>query len=255
MIHKTFTVDGNPDIEIRIESGRIEILEGEPGVVDVTVDTKLPGFIVEQRGNSILVSSDKNASWLSRGSASVVVETFPGSDLQIGMASASVTSNVALGKVDIKSASGDIDLNEVEVLTVKSASGDLDVESVARGLRFTSASGDLRVADHVGGAVVISTASGDVHIERADGTIDMTSASGDAYIQLFEGRNAYFKAMSGDVDLGIPERTSVEIDVSTLSGKVRLPNTDPHREPPERQMSVRAKLVSGDFTINRAGQG
>lgn len=252
MIHKTFTVDGTPDVEIRIESGRIEILEGSPGVVDVTVDTKLPGFIVEQRGNSILVSSDKNASWLSRGSASVVIGAPPGSDLQIGMASAPVTSNVALGKVDIKSASGDIDLNEVEVLTVKTASGDLDVESVARGLRFTSASGDLRVADHVGGAVVVSTASGDVHIEHADGTIDMTSASGDAYIQVFEGRSAYFKAMSGDIDLGIPDRTSVELDVSTLSGKVRLPDPNPHREPPERQMSVRAKLVSGDFTINRA---
>lgn len=252
MIHKTFTVDGTPDVEIRIESGRIEILQGSPGVVVVTVDTKLPGFIVEQRGNSILVSSDKNASWLSRGSASVVVETPPGSDLQVGVASAPMTSNVALGKVEIKSASGDIDLNGVEVLTVKTASGDLDVESVTRGLRFTSASGDLRVADHVGGAVVVSTASGDIHIEHADGTIDMTSASGDAYVGLFEGRSAYFKAMSGDVDLGIPERSSVELDVSTLSGKVRLPEPDPGRKPPERQMEVRAKLVSGDFTINRA---
>ena len=252
MIHKTFTVEGTPDLEISIESGRIEILEGSPGVVDVTVDTKLPGFIVEQRGNSILVSSDKNASWLSRGSASVVIETPLGSDLQIRMASAPVTSNVALGKVEIKSASGDIDLNEVDVLTVKTASGDLDVESVARGLRFTSASGDLRVADHAGGSVVVSTASGDVHIERADGTIDMTSASGDAYVQVFEGRTAYFKAMSGDVDLGIRERTSVELDVSTLSGKVRLPEPDPERKPPERQMSVRAKLVSGDFTIHKA---
>jgi DUF4097 and DUF4098 domain-containing protein YvlB len=171
----------------------------------------------------------------------------------VAVASAQVTASVALGKVDIKSASGNIELGEVDVLTAKTASGDLEVESVSRGLRFTSASGDLRVVDHVGGSVVISTASGDVHVEHADGTLEMTSASGDAYVERFEGRSAAFKAMSGDVDLGIPERTRVELDINTRSGKVRLPDPDPGRKPPERHMDVRAKLVSGDFTIKRAG--
>jgi hypothetical protein len=252
VIHETFTVDAKPDVEIRIGSGRIEVVPGPPGTVDVKVDTKLSGFIVEHRGNSIQVSSDRNAS-LPSGSAYVVVETPPGTDLRAAVASAEVTAGVTLGKVDIKSASGNIELTEVDVLTVKTASGDLDVESVTRGLRFTSASGDLRVTEHVGGAVVVSTASGDVHITHADGTIEMSSASGDAFVELFEGRGANFKAMSGDVDLGIPGRTRVELDVNTRSGKVRLPEPDPDRKPPERHMDVRAKLVSGDFTIKRAG--
>ena len=249
MIHETFSVDGTPDLEIRIESGRVEVREGPAGKVDVKVDTKSPGFIVEQRGNAILVSSDKSSSWLSRGSAYVVVETPPGSDLRVGVASASVEADLSLGKAEIKTASGRIDIDSAETLVVKTASGDLDVRSVSRALRFASASGDLRVGDYAGGSVVASTASGDVHIEHTNATLEMNTASGDAYITRFDGRSANFKAMSGDIDLGIPAGSNVDLDVTLLSGKLRLPDTEPRGGPPERQMSIRAKLVSGDFTI------
>jgi len=249
VIHKTFSVDDPPDIEVRIESGRVDIRHGSSGTVDVRVDTKVPGFIVEQRGNSILVSSDKNASWLSRGSAYIVIEAPDGTDVTAGMASAPIRVEIPLGKVDIRTASGDIELMAAETLVVKTASGDLDVGSVERGLRFSSASGDLRVADRVGGSVVASTASGDVHIEHADATVEVNTASGDTHISHFAGRSASFKAMSGDIDLGIPSRTNVDLDVTLLSGKLRVPEAPARKEPPERHMSIKAKTVSGDFTI------
>lgn len=252
MIHETFSIDGTPDLDIRIESGRVEVREGPTGKVDVRVDTKTPGFDVEQRGNSILVSSDKNTSWLSRGSAYIVVDTPPRSDLQVGVASAPVSASVPLGKVEIRSASGDIELVSAETLEVKTASGHIDVASVDRSLRVSTASGDLRVSEHVGGSAIISTASGDVHIEHCDGTIEMNTASGDVYLGNFEGRSANFKAMSGDIDLGIPPLTDVSLDVTLLSGRLRLPEAEPRRQPPVRQMSIKAKTVSGDFTITRA---
>ncbi|HEX6221574.1 MAG TPA: DUF4097 family beta strand repeat-containing protein [Acidimicrobiia bacterium] len=248
MIHETFSVEGTPDLEVRFESGRVEVRDGPVGKVDVKVDARSPGFIVEQRGNAILVSSDKSSSWLSRGSAYVVIETPSGSDLSVSVASASVEADLPLGKTEIKTASGDIDINSAETLVVKTASGDLDVRSVDRALRFSSASGDLRV-EKASGSVVATTASGDVHIEDTDAILEMSTASGDAYITRFEGRSASFKAMSGDVDLGIPLGSNVDLDVTLLSGKLRLPDSEPRGRPPERQMSIRAKLVSGDFTI------
>ncbi|HEY6635726.1 MAG TPA: DUF4097 family beta strand repeat-containing protein [Acidimicrobiia bacterium] len=251
MIHETFTVDGPPDLEVSIESGRVEVREGPPGKVEVKVDTKLPDFVVEQRGNSITISSDRS-SWLSRGAASVVISTPAGTDLRVAVASAQIQCDLDLGKVEIKTASGDIEMGRAETLVVRTSSGDLDIRSVERSLRFTSASGDMRVSNSAGGSLGVSTASGDVDIEASDATIDITSASGDAAIRQFTGRSAYFKTMSGNVDLGIPSGSSVELDVSTLSGKVRLPDPEPRQGPAQRQMSVRAKLVSGDFTIVRA---
>lgn len=251
MIHKTFPVDGLPDIDVRIESGRVEVHRGDEHQVDVQVETKLPGFIVEQRGNSIVVSSDREAGWLSRGSAYAVIRTPPGADLRVSVASAPVDIDVDLGKVDIKTASGDVEIGKAETLVVKSASGDVHAEKIARALRVTSASGDVR-AEKVEGTVVVSTASGDVHIEKADATVDVSTASGDAYIQRFTGRSANFKAMSGTVHLGIPTGTTVELDVSILSGKLRLPDPEERREAPVRHMTIRAKLVSGDFVIDRS---
>ena len=249
MIHETFEIEGTPDLEIRIESGRIELREGPPGTVDVKVDTELPNFVVEQRGNSIVITSDRSASWVTRSPAYVVVETPPRTDLRVGVASAQVTCAVALGRAELKAASGDIGIESVEYLTVKSASGDLDVETVERSLRFTSASGDLRVSNRASGSLAVSTASGDVHIHECDGSIEMSTASGDAYLTRFEGRSADFKSMSGDIELAIPPRTTVDLDVSTLSGKMTLPEAPERREPPLRQMSIRAKMVSGDFSL------
>lgn len=253
MIHETFTVDGTPDLEIRIESGRVQLREGASGTVDVKVDTNREGFQVEQRGNVILVSSDKSSSWLSRGSAYVVVETPPLTNLVVSVASASVDADVELDKVDIKTASGDIGLTKTGRVSIKTASGDLAVEVVERSLSFTSASGDLRISERVGGTVNISNASGDVYIEESDATIDMNTASGDAKIRNFTGASAYFKGMSGSIDIWIPAGTEVDLDVNLLSGSLRVPDPDPDPTPPARQMTIRAKLVSGNLNIHRTG--
>lgn len=251
MIEKSFVVDGSPDIEVRIESGRVEVRAGPAGKVDVTVDTRAPDFIVEQRGNSILVSSDKTQSWLSRSSAYVVVTAPEGSDLLSSVASASIQADLALGKVDLKTASGDIELVSAEMLGVKTASGDLSIDRVDRSLRFTSASGDLRVNEAAHGGVVVSTASGDVHIEECTGGFDINTASGDARLMRFTGRSANIKGMSGTVELGIPRGTEVSLDANLLSGTLHVPDPEPNEGEPERQMTIRAKLVSGDLRIER----
>lgn len=251
MIEKTFEVDGPPDIEVRIESGRVEVHRGESGSVTVTVDTKTPDFIVEQRGNSILVSSEQTMSWLSRSSAYVVIQTPEGSDLRVSVASADIRADVALEKANLKTASGDIELESAETLEVKSASGDLQIERVGRALSFSSASGDLLVPGVVSGSITISTASGDIYIDDADGNVAISTASGDTRLRRFTGRSATFKSMSGSVDIGIPRRTEVSLDANLLSGKLRLPDSEPTQEDPERQTSIRAKLVSGDLIIER----
>ena len=253
MIKKKFKISGSPDIEVRIESGRVEVQQGNDDEVVVEVETKDPNFIVEQRGSSVVVSSDKSSSWLSRGSAYVSIQTPEGSDLRVGVASAAVSTTVPLGKLEIKSASGDIDIDRAQTIEIKSASGDTFIQYVGRSLRFASASGDLDVSDTLNGSASIATASGDIDIHDATGSVDVNTVSGDVRISRFSGKTANFKAMSGDVHLGLPRATTVDLDVNLLSGSLELPTTEPgeHR-PSEREMTVRAKLVSGDLYINRA---
>ncbi len=252
MIKRNFKIKGSPDIEVRIESGRVEVHSGTKGEVTVNVQTKDPNFIVEQRGSSVVVSSDKSSSWLSRGSAFVYIEAPEGSDLSVGVASAAVSVTVPLGKLEIKSASGDIDIDRAQNIEIKSASGDTFIQRVGRSLRFASASGDLDISDSLNGSASIATASGDVDVHDATGNIDVNTVSGDVRVARFSGKNANFKAMSGDVHLGLPRATTVDLDVNLLSGSLELPKTDrTDYRPPEREMTIRAKLVSGDLHINK----
>jgi hypothetical protein len=57
--------------------------------------------------------------------------------------------------------------------------------------------------------------------------------------------------MSGDVKIGIPARTRVELDAQSLSGKVSLPEPSP-RAAPEREIALKVRLVSGDLKVERA---
>lgn len=251
MIRQEFSVAGSPGIEVRIESGRVEIEEGAPGSVEVSVDTHDPGFIVEQRGTSILVSSDKTQPWLSRGSSFVSIKTPVGSDVEIAVASAEVDCRLHLGKVAIKTASGDITLDRATTASVKTASGDTRLNGTEQALHHTSASGDLSVEDACHGSVTISTASGDIRIGTCDASLVVNTVSGDVEIGRFSGRSGVFKGMSGDIDLGIPTGTSVDLDVNLLSGRLNLPEEGSERHDPVRHMTIGAKLVSGDLTISR----
>ena len=251
VIEETFSVAGTPNLDVRIPSGRIEIRESKSGVVRVTADTRDPDFYIEQRGNTIVIASEKNGSWFTRGSSYVEIETPPGSDAYLGTASAEVEAYVALGKVEIKSASGDAEVESAETLIFKSASGDVQVTRVGHDLRFTSASGDLEVTESLDGSGNISTASGDVQIVNAEENLNVSTVSGDVNIERCVGRMVQLKSMSGSFEVGIPKGTSVDLDVNLLSGRLELPEPDPEKHPVERSMTLKVKSVSGDLQIER----
>lgn len=250
-IEREFIVEDTPELDVRIQSGRVEIVRGEPGKVKVTVDTSDRDFKVEQRGDLIVVSSDKDTSWLSRGSAFVVIEAPEGSDAVVATASARVESQIPLGHVEVKTASGEVDIASAEAADLKTASGDTRIGHTTKSLRFKTASGDLFVTDKSEGTISLASASGDIHIAEAHGSLDMNTVSGDVFVPKFLGQKASLKSMSGDVRVGIPAGTNVDLDASLLSGTLHLPDPPAEKTETERYMTIKAKLVSGDLRIDR----
>lgn len=250
-IEREFVVEGTPELDVRIQSGRVELVRGETGVVRVSVDTSDDGFVVEQRGDLIVVSSDRNASWLSRGSAFVVIEAPDGSDAVVATASARVESRIPLGHVEVKTASGDVELVSAVSADLKTASGDARISTTEKALRLKTASGDLLVTGRCDGTVSVASASGDVRIAEAHAALDLNTVSGDVSIPAFHGDKATIKSMSGDIRLGIPAGTKVDLDVSLLSGHLHLPDAPREKTPNPRHLTLQAKLVSGDLRIDR----
>lgn len=246
-----FKVSGAPDLEVRVPAGRVEIVEGPQGEVSVSVDSKDPDFTVEQRGDLISVISPRSAKGWTVRSEHVLIHAPQGSSVDIVTASANVSIRVALRKASVKTASGDVNIDAAESAVVKTASGDGLIGATDAILRFNSASGDLQVRGPSSGVIEANTVSGDIRVDRAEATIEAKTVSGAISVGAYTGPDAQFKTVSGNVTVGLLPGTKLHLDADTRTGRVQLPNKPPVPVEAVREMSIRARLVSGSVTIER----
>lgn len=250
-----FQIDGVGSLDVRIPSGKIDIKDGPAGQVSVELAGSGAGdVIVEQRGSTISIASKRQGGFLVVDRDVYVTAMVPaGTDIRANVASADMYCDGAMGHITFNSASGDLRFGRAVELDAKTASGDLRGATVHERLHFVSASGDLHLGELTGRAE-ISTASGDMHADRVEASTSVSTMSGDIHIREFAGEEFSSKSMSGNVRLGIPEGTRVDLDANSFSGKIRLPE---RKTPGSSDVSVRTsrigvKLVSGDLTIKRA---
>lgn len=244
MIDREFSVGEAPAVKISIRSGGVQVEPGEPGKVRVTADTTSRDFTLEQRGETVVASAPRGERTY------LTVLAPPGTDLEVSTASADVQVRVDLRRFEVSTASGDIQFANVESLAAKSASGAVRGETVSTEARCVTASGDIRI-----GALPerghLSTASGDIVIDEAGGSLTSATVSGDVRVDLMTGQMFDGKSMSGRIRIGIPTRTRVDLDVNTFAGKIRLPIPAENPQPPEREMTIKARAVSGNIRIDR----
>lgn len=197
----------------------------------------------------------------------ITVTVPTGSSLEVTTGSGDVTSNGTLAVAQVKSGSGDVDLDdaaEVEVTTgsgditvasldtgqVLTGSGDATVGTVRRFLRSRSGSGDVAV-----GAVAeleAVTGSGDLLVKELAGRALVRTASGDLTVRRALHGQLEAKTASGDVSVRVADGTAVLLDCSTVSGGMRS-SLEPAAEPgpDEPALVLRARTVSGDITVQR----
>ncbi|MGH8871564.1 MAG: DUF4097 family beta strand repeat-containing protein [Acidimicrobiia bacterium] len=244
MIEREFPVDDSPVVKIAIRSGRVGVESGEPGVVRFVVDTSDPTFDIRQPADAIVASGERG------GRAFVTVRVPSMANVEIATASGDINVSTPVGRLDASTASGDIDFDTTHRLQAKTASGGVRGKLVEGEANCVTASGDVRITQTLDRAD-FSTASGDVTIGVCSGSLFCATLSGNIRVDELTGPSVKIKSVSGGVRLGIPPRTRLDLDASSLSGRIRLPSTNPSPEPPEREISAKVRLVSGDLRIDR----
>ncbi len=246
--HEEFTVGESPRIEINFPSGDVRLVPGEPGTITVGVDSgDADRMTILQRGDTVVVTAEK-ARRSFRGSFDVTATVPPGTDADIRLASADLVVDVELRGLRASLASGDVRVRDVTGdAVIKTASGDIRLGTVGGRLQVASASGELS-ADGCND-LQVSSASGDVAVRTIGGRAEVRTASGDVAVRNFTGTDFEGKSLSGDVRLGIPPGRAVKVDVHTVSGDVRneFPvNSSGSASEPGQPCSVRIKSLSGD---------
>lgn len=243
MIDREFSVEGSPVVRVSIRSGRVNVEQGEAGVVRLRVDSSNPRFEIHQGLDTIEASGG--------GRTYVTVSVPPRAEVEIESSSGDIAVNAPVARLDASTASGNIDFQTTERLRTKTASGRIRGDRVEGEAQCVTASGSIKITQLLDRAD-LSTASGDVRLGECAGVVNCATISGTVRIERVTGPAAKFKSMSGDVKLGIPPRTRVELDAESMSGKVSLPEPSSRPEPPEREIALKVRLVSGDLKIERA---
>lgn len=246
MIERDFSVKSPSLVKVTIASGRVAVEAGEPGVVRVSADTRDPTFDVLQRGDAIVAGGERG------GRAFVTVQVPQPTDVEVSTASGDVNIVTPVARLEVASASGDVSFNSAIRLQVKTASGSISGNRVEGEARCITASGEIRISQLLERAD-FSTASGNITIDQSVGIIACATLSGDIRVGELTGPSLNVKSMSGSVRIGIPARTRLDLDANTFSGRVRLPTPSAGAEPPEREITAKIRLVSGDIRIDRLG--
>ena len=217
-------------IELEGVSGDVILLPGRGGgTVELKADITRGHFepSVEEDGDTLRIREE----W-SGGSSSGEVEWtiyVPSgtSRIEINTASGSLTAEGIAARIDLSTASGDIELIEVDLERgshLSTASGDYEIENmrIDDDVSFSTASGDIHLSDlEIGDDVKFSSASGDVECNGCRGYLDLSSASGDVTVKnsSMDGPGS-FSSASGDVFVHLDEMPRDGLSASSASGDV-----------------------------------
>ncbi len=249
-----FQVEGTPRIALRLPTGEVRFVGGDPGWVEVRLmgrQAAIDRFLVEDRGGEIVIEPAGGGFGRFSG-VDVEVKAGDPAAIRARLASGNLTVSPPAQSLHVDSASGNVTAGDVvDGVAVKTASGDVRLGSVGGRVEATAASGDIHLA---AGSDEISarTASGGFYCGDAGGGVTAHSASGDVDVRRFTGDSFNAKTMSGDVRLGVTSGRRFSVSLQSLSGKVRtdFPVASGDAGTPEARLTI--KTVSGDVTVGRA---
>jgi hypothetical protein len=261
--------------DVRISAGDRgdTIVEVHPSDASNEDDVKAAELTrVEHGSEHVVVRAPKLRSWLSRsggGSIDVTIELPAGSEVHGAAGSADFRCDGRLGDCRIKTGLGHIRVERAGTLSLKSGIGDITVEHATGDAEITTASGEVRLHELDGGAVIknsngdtwVGAAGGDLRINAANGRIAVDvahasvvakSANGDVRLGDVARGSVVLETSLGDLEVGIREGTAAWLDVSSTAGKVH--NALDAAGAPEssaQTVEVRARTSVGDVVIRR----
>jgi Putative adhesin len=272
---QTFETPGHVRLNLSIPSGRIEIETAPVQTTEVELealsdaarellgDTRIasrerPG------GHEVIVEVPQRTSFFlgfGRGAEFRLRVSCPdGADLEARTKTADVLARGRYGAVELKTASGDVNVDEAQELRAKTASGDVALDTVHGPTNVQTASGDLAI-QRAGGDVTAQIVSGDVWIRDAGASVHAHTVSGDQRLDAVMAGAVEAHTVSGDVLVGVRRGSRVYVDATTVSGSTTS-ELDLSEAPEDNggategeeapMVELRLKTVSGDVSIVRA---
>ncbi len=224
------------DIEFKAANDnnfKVEVYGNEKNKDNVKININNNTLNIDQKGSSICFGFCY--------SDNVVVIYVPESfnkELDIHTISGDIDVYVDTLKVNLKTTSGDIKMQNVEYASINTTSGNVKLEE-AKEANINTVSGDVRVSSSEN--IDIKTTSGDITILEVTKRIYLNSTSGDVTVQDFTiNSDSKVHTVSGEVNINL--RNEANISAETRSGDKDIKNTN-------GEYKLDIKTTSGDITV------
>jgi DUF4097 and DUF4098 domain-containing protein YvlB len=265
----TFEVTGHVLLQVSTDGGDLAVEAADVRQVEVELvplrDNDVTREVIaaarvemapRSGGHEVVVELKRRSAFgFGRGpQVGIRVRCPKGSDLAARTSSADVRAIGSLGAVDVKTASGDVLLENAGSLRAETASGDVRVRDVEGGAEIRTTSGDASLR-RCGGHLRAKLVSGDLTVDDATAGLDVTTVSGDLHVRAAGGGGMQVQSVSGDVELGVAAGQRLYVDASSVSGTM---STDlglddaPPAGPDAPVRDLRVRTISGDVRIVRA---
>jgi Toastrack DUF4097 len=269
-----FDTPGLVALEIRLPAGHVTVNTADTPSTDVELlshgdrgEEALEQILVSAReqpgGHVVSVEQRERFRWgpisINRRHEVEVRITCPlGSDLRFDGASCDLGAAGRFGKVEAKTASGDLRLGEISgKLQAKTASGGVSVQAIEAEGAVVTVSGDVELG-RVDAALNTRTVSGDVELAVVRAPVTIATTSGDVAVRAVERGEVRIQTVSGEARVGVGEGTAVWLDASSVSGELRSELGTLEEKVSDTSGEVvplRVKTVSGDVTFVRGVVG
>ena len=243
MRSETFSTPGPVRLDLELPAGAIEIDASEADETHVQLEALSANEQVQEMVAAARIESTRRGDGYEvtvhvRTRHGVWISFSSGPDIRLGTPEMRLRiSCPSRAELDVRTKSADLEAHgEYGRVDFKTASGDMSVDT-ARDVDVKTASGDVHF-ERVEGRLDAKTVSGEVEVRDQHGDFTGDTVSGSLTVQAAELRHLRTKSVSGSVAVDVGTAPST-IGVSTVSGDVTI------RIPADSGFDLNARSVSG----------
>jgi DUF4097 and DUF4098 domain-containing protein YvlB len=228
---------------------------------------------VEYAAGRLLVRAPRQRSlsiFGKPGSIDVTIDLPAGSHVHGDASVAAFHGAGRLGECRVKTAAGDIQLEDTGPLDLNTGAGAISVDRVAGPAEVSTGSGRVRLREIDGTAVIknsngdswvgevagdlrVNAANGNISVDHANADVNASTANGDVRVGGVRRGSASLKTSFGEIEVGIRAGTAARLDVHTEFGHIRNQmDASESPGPSDQTVEVRARTSYGDIVIHRS---
>ncbi|PMG31154.1 hypothetical protein BCU94_09395 [Shewanella sp. 10N.286.52.C2] len=229
-VDKEMTVSANPQIELKVQRGKVKIIGWNKDLISVTgqLDELSEGFIFEQKGNQIHIEDKLPSSYRgnNKDGSNLVIKLPKKLMLEADGVSAGYKVEMLSGKIEVALVSGNLEAEEIEgEIKLYTVSGNIESESLNGKIELETVSGDIKDKDAVGKAQY-RLVSGEFESKNNQVTkLSIDQVSGDIEGNFIAAEKIKLVTVSGDIKISLGDKVS-KASFDTVSGDIEVKFTN-----------------------------